>query len=278
MSLMPKLSTILLLSASLMAATDADVVSFLKKGIGNNPNISNLKIDVSGKKSLPAMSGWDAYFVTIEADVKQGGDTRHINQNGTYFVSGNILAPELVNLKTGERYNDSVAPDFNDAFYTKSNRISGEANATHKVAIFSDPLCPFCRRYVPEALSYMTKYPKTFAVYYYHLPLTSLHPAAVTLTKAAIAAEQNGIDDAVSKLYKVEVNANEKDEQKILNAFNKTFGTKIDSDDIRRSSVVKQFEFDQKVSQSMMVAGTPTVFFNGKKDPSKNKYKDIKIK
>lgn len=278
MSLMPKLSTILLLSASLMAATDADVVSFLKKGIGNNPNISNLKIDVSGKKSLTAMSGWEAYFVTIEADVKQGGDTRHINQNGTYFVSGNILAPELVNLKTGERYNDSVAPDFNDAFYTKSNRISGEANATHKVAIFSDPLCPFCRRYVPEALSYMTKYPKTFAVYYYHLPLTSLHPAAVTLTKAAIAAEQNGIDDAVSKLYKVEVNANEKDEQKILNAFNKTFGTKIDSDDIRRSSVVKQFEFDQKVSQSMMVAGTPTVFFNGKKDPSKNKYKDIKIK
>jgi protein-disulfide isomerase len=261
-----------------MAATDADVVSFLKKGIGNNPNISNLKVDVSGKKNLPAMSGWQAYFVTIEADVKQGGDTRHINQNGTYFVSGNILAPELVNLKTGERYNDSVAPDFDDAFYTKSNRISGEANATYKVAIFSDPLCPFCRRYVPEALSYMTKYPKTFAVYYYHLPLTSLHPAAVTLTKAAIAAEQNGMDDAVLKLYKVEVNANEKDEQKILNAFNKTFGTKIGSDDIRRSSVVKQFEFDQKVSQSMMVAGTPTVFFNGQKDPSKNKYKDVKLK
>lgn len=278
MSLMPKLSSILLLSASLMAASDADVVSFLKKGIGNNPNISNLKIDVSGKKSLSAMSGWEAYFISIEADVKQGGETRHINQNGTYFVNGNILAPELVNLKTGERYNDTVAPDFNDAFYTQSNRISGEANATHKVAIFSDPLCPFCRRYVPEALSYMTKYPKTFAVYYYHLPLTSLHPAAVTLTKAAIAAEQNGIDDAVLKLYKVEVNANEKDEQKILSAFNKTFGTKISSDDIRRSSVVKQFEFDQKVSQSMMVAGTPTVFFNGKKDPSKNKYKDIKVK
>lgn len=278
MSLMPKLSSILLLSASLMAASDADVVSFLKKGIGNNPNISNLKIDVSGKKSLSAMSGWEAYFISIEADVKQGGETRHINQNGTYFVNGNILAPELVNLKTGERYNDTVAPDFNDAFYTQSNRISGEANATHKVAIFSDPLCPFCRRYVPEAISYMTKYPKTFAVYYYHLPLTSLHPAAVTLTKAAIAAEQNGIDDAVLKLYKVEVNANEKDEQKILSAFNKTFGTKISSDDIRRSSVVKQFEFDQKVSQSMMVAGTPTVFFNGKKDPSKNKYKDIKVK
>lgn len=278
MSLMPKLSTILLLSASLFGATDAEVVSFLKKGIGGNPNISNLQIDVNDKKNLTGLNGWQAYFVTIEADVKQGNEVRRINQNGTYFVNGNIIAPELVNLKTGERYNDIVAPDFKSGFYTTANRISGEVDATHKVAIFSDPLCPFCRRYVPEALSYMAKYPKTFAVYYYHLPLAGLHPAAVTLTKAAIVAEQNGTTDAVLKLYKVDINANEKDEKKILSAFNKTFGTKIDSDDIRRPSVVKQFDFDQKVAQSMMVAGTPTVFFNGQKDSSKNKYKDVKLK
>lgn len=278
MSLMPKLSTILLLSISLFGATDAEVVSFLKKGIGGNPNVSNLQIEINGKKNLASMSGWQAYFVSIEADVKQGAETRRINQNGTYFVSGNVIAPELVNLKTGERYNDTVAPDFDDAFYTKFNRISGEANAMHKVVIFSDPLCPFCRRYVPDALAYMAKYPKTFAVYYYHLPLAGLHPAAVTLTKAAIAAEQNGTENAVQKLYKVEINANEKDEQKILSAFNKTFGTKIDLSDIRSSAVLKQFEFDQKVAQSMMVAGTPTVFFNGQKDPSKNKYKDVKVK
>ncbi|MBD3798403.1 DsbA family protein [Sulfuricurvum sp.] len=278
MSLMPKLSTILLLSASLFGATDAEIISFLKKGIGGNPNVSNLQIEINGKKNLTSMSGWQAYFVSIEADVKQGAETRRINQNGTYFVNGNVIAPELVNLKTGERYNDTVAPDFNDAFYTKFNRISGEANATHKVAIFSDPLCPFCRRYVPDAISYMAKYPKTFAVYYYHFPLAGLHPAAVTLTKAAIVAEQNGIESAVLRLYKVDINANEKDEQKILNAFNKTFGTKINLVDIRSSAVLKQVEFDQKVAQSMMVAGTPTVFFDGQKDPSKNKYKDVKIK
>lgn len=278
MSLMPKLSTILLLSASLMAATDAEVVSFLKKGIGGNPNITNLQIEVSGKKNLPAMSGWQAYFMKIEADVKQGNDTRHINQNGTYFVNGNVIAPELINVKTGERYNDTVAPDFNSAFYTKSNRISGEADAPNKVAIFSDPLCPFCRRYVPDALAYMMKYPKTFAVYYYHYPLVGLHPASVTLTKAAIAAEQSGIDNAILGIYKVDINPNEKDEQKILNAFNKTFGTKLDINDIRQSSVVKQFESDQKAVEAMMVAGTPTVFFNGQKDPSKTKYKDVKTK
>jgi thiol:disulfide interchange protein DsbC len=278
MSLMPKLSTILALSVSLMAATDAEVTTFLKNGIGNNPNISNLSVEVSGKKALPSLNGWQAYFITIEADVKQGKESRRINQNATYFVNGDIIAPELINLKTNERYNDTVAPDFNTAFYKKSNLISGEANATHKVVIFSDPLCPFCRRYVPEAVNYMAKYPKTFALYYYHLPLSGLHPAAVTLTKAAIAAEEEGVKDAALLMYKVEINANEKDDQKILNAFNKATGAKVSLADIQKSSVQKQFEFDQKAAQSMMVVGTPTVFFNGQKDGSKTRYKTVKLK
>ena len=216
MSLMPKLSATLLLSASLFGATDAEVVAFLKKGIGNNPNITNLEIQINSKQAVPAMKGWQAYFVNIEGDVKQGNDKRHISQNSTYFVSGDVLAPELINLKTGERYNETVAPDFDDSFYTKANLISGDPSAPNKVAIFSDPLCPFCRKYVPDAVVYMAKYPKTFAVYYYHMPLASLHPAAVALTKAAIAAEQSGTKNAEMKMYATDINANETDEQKIV--------------------------------------------------------------
>lgn len=278
MLLMPKLSATLLLCASLFGATDAEVITFLKKGIGSNPSISNLDVDINGKQNVSGLSGWQAYFVTIEADVKQGAENRHINQNGTYFVNGDTLAPELVNLKTGERYNDTIAPNFNSAYYTKANLVSGEATATHKVAIFSDPLCPFCRRYAPEALSYMAKYPKTFAVYYYHFPLAQLHPAAVALTKAAIAAEQNGVDNAALKMYQVDIDPNEKDEQKILDAFNKTFKVKLSVADLRRPSVIKQYEFDQKAVRAMMVNGTPTVFFNGVKDTKKMKYKDVKVK
>jgi thiol-disulfide isomerase/thioredoxin len=278
MLLMPKLSATLLLCASLFGATDAEVVTFLKKGIGNNPSISNLDVDISGKQNVSGMSGWQAYFVTIEADVKQGAENRHINQNGTYFVNGDIIAPELVNIKTGERYNDLIARDFNVAYYTKANLVSGDVNAAHKVAIFSDPLCPFCKRYVPEALSYMAKYPKTFAVYYYHFPLSQLHPAAVTLTKAAIAAEQNGVNDVTLKMYQVDINPNEKDDQKIIDAFNKTVKTKLTLADIRRPSVIKQFELDQKAVRAMMVNGTPTVFFDGNKDTKKMKYKDVKVK
>lgn len=278
MSLMLKLSTTFLVCANLFAATDAEVIAFLKKGIGGNPNISNVEIEINGKKEVPDNKGWQAYFVGIEADVKQGNDNRHINQNGLYFVSGNTLAPELVNLKTGERYNDTLAPDFAPQFYTKNNLISGDASSLHKVAIFSDPLCPFCRRYVPEAINYMSKYPKSFAVYYYHYPLPTLHPAAVTLVKAAIAAAQNGVKDVELKLYSVDIDANERNEQKILDAFNKTFKTTISVADIRKSTVLKEYETNQKVAQKMTVAGTPTIFFDGKKDMTKNKYKEVKVK
>jgi protein-disulfide isomerase len=183
-----------------------------------------------------------------------------------------------VNIQTGERYNDTMAPDLPTQLYTKNNLISGSVNSKYKVAIFSDPLCPFCRRYVPETLSYMQKYPAVFGVYYFHYPLPTLHPAAVTLTKAAIAVEQSGVDNVTMRLYTVEVNANERDEGKILDAFNKTFKTKLVVADIRRPAVMKQFESDQKAAQMAMVSGTPTVFFDGKKDPTKNKYKEIKVK
>ncbi|HEX5622809.1 MAG TPA: thioredoxin domain-containing protein [Sulfuricurvum sp.] len=275
---MPKLSATLLLCANLFAATDAEVLAFLKKGIGSNPNVSNVKMDINGKKTVPGMSGWQAYFISIDADVKQGNDNRHITQNGTYFVSGDTLATELVNLKTGERYNDTIALDFPSQFYTKNNLISGSANAKHKVAIFSDPLCPFCRRYVPETLAYMAKYPAVFAVYYYHFPLPSLHPAAVALTKAAIAAEQSGMENVIMRLYAVEINPNERDERKILEVFNRTFKTQLTVADIRRPAVLKQYELDQRAAQLAMVAGTPSVFLDGKKDSSKNKYKEIKVK
>ena len=278
MSLMPKLFTTLLLCASLSAATDGEVIQFLKKGIGNNPAISNLVIKINGKQNVPAMAGWEAYFVAIDADVKQGSNTQHINQSGTYFVNGNVIAPELVNLKTGERLNDTITPKLNPALYTKANLIAGEVNAKHKVAIFSDPLCPFCRKYVPEALSYMMRHPNDFAVYYYHFPLAGLHPAAVALTKYAIVAEQSGIDNVALRMYQVEINANEKDEQKIADAFNKVFKTRFSPSDIKRPAVIKQFEFDQNAAQSSMVAGTPTVFFDGVKDTAKTKYKEVKVR
>ncbi len=279
MSLMSKLSAAILLSSlSLFGATNAEVISFLEKQIGGNKNVSNLKITVNSRAAVKDLKGWDSLIINLNARVKQGKQERDIEQQMIYFVQGDFITKEINSIKTGRPLSSTISPKFKAEFYTKANLAYGNANAKHKVAIFSDPLCPFCRKYVPEAINYMKKYPNDFAVYYYHFPLPSLHPAAVALTKAAIAAEQKGLHGKILDMYKVEINARETDEKKIVAAFNKTVGTSITVADIHTPAVEKQFNSDKKTALNVMVQGTPTIFFDGVKDASKNKFREVKVK
>jgi predicted DsbA family dithiol-disulfide isomerase len=254
------------------------VLGFLKNMIGRNPNIVSLDVSIVNKIPLDEPKGWEAYVILLDGTIKAQGQERPVKQQQIYFVNGDIMTPELHNIRLNRRVNELISPSFSDAFYSKENLIYGNADAKHKVVIFSDPLCPFCRRYVPQALDAMKSEPETFAVYYYHLPLASLHPAAVALTKAAIVAEHQGEKEVVRKLYKVEINSRETDEQKILDAFNATLGTKITVDQIHAKAVEEQAKYDQEVAIKMMVSGTPTVFFDGKKDASKTEYQKYKGK
>jgi thiol:disulfide interchange protein DsbC len=274
MSLMLKLSAILLLSLNLHAG-EAALVKFLQNGIGANPNISNLKITIVDKIAMEEPKGWDAYIVNITAEVSPKGKKETITQRSTYFVNGDVMTQELFDLSTGDRLSESVRPPFKEEYYTKANLIYGSEKAKHKVAIFSDPLCPFCQRYVPEAIKEMKEHPNEIAVYYYHFPLAQLHPAAVTLTKAAIVAEQQGNKDVGLRLYEVKVDPKEEDQQKILDAFNEEMGTKITLKELDSDAVKKQIENDEMIIEAVMVQGTPTVFLDGKLDPRKQGYKTV---
>jgi len=276
---MSKLSAAILISSvSLFGATDAQVTQFLKKQIGGNKNVSNLNIKVTSREAVKELKGWDSVIVNLTARVKQGDQERDIEQQMIYFVHGDFITKELNDLKTGRPLSATVSPKFQAGFYTATNLIYGNANAKHKVAIFSDPLCPFCRKFVPEAINYMKKYPDDFAVYYYHFPLPALHPAAIALTKAAIAAEHKGVKGKILEMYKVEINARETDEKKIVAAFNKTVGTSLTVAEIHTPAVEKQFKHDKSIASKVMVQGTPTMFFDGAKDASKNKFKEVKVK
>lgn len=279
MSLMSKLSATILISASVFAATNSEVESFLTKTISKNPAVSSLKVKVVERTPLSNMKGWDAFIVSLDAKVRQGKTERPIKQRIVYFANDRVITSELTDLKTGRSLKDSVAPKFKAEYYGKSNLIYGNANAKHKVAIFSDPLCPFCRGYVPGALEYMKKYPDTFAVYYYHFPLERLHPASPTLVRAAVAAELQGRKDVLLDLYKVPTSiTREKDEQKILDAFNKAVNTNLKIKDLHTPMVDAQIDADKKITETLMVGGTPTVYFDGVKDSGKSRYKEVKVK
>jgi protein-disulfide isomerase len=251
-------------------------VQFLQNSFKNNPNIISIDIKVVDTVEVPSVKGWEAFIVNLDAVVKAEPTNREVKQKMVWFSNGEVVTQDLIDLKSGTSLKDSISPSFKAEFYKKENLIYGNANATHKMAIFSDPLCPFCRDYVPKAIEFMKKDPKKYAVYYYHFPLPSIHPAAVTLTKAAVAAELQGRKDVVLDLYKVDVNARESDAQKILDAFNLTMKTKITLADIAKPEVVKQTESDLHIADQVMVQGTPTVFFDSKIDKSKRMYERVK--
>ncbi len=277
MSLMLKLlATTLLLSSALVANQNKKVEEFLKDSFSNNPAIIKLDVKIVENIALPNMKGWEALIISIKGTVKAKPKPRDIKQKMIWFSNGELITKELTDLNTGESLKDLFKPTLKAKHYKKENLIYGNVNAKHRVAIFSDPLCPFCRTYVPDAIEEMKKEPNKFAIYYYHFPLPAIHPAAVELSKAAIAAELKGEKNVVLNLYKVEVNAKEKDVNKILKAFNKTMKTNITVADLASPAVMKHYMYDQTVAEDVMVNGTPTMFFDDKVDKSKRKYQKVK--
>ncbi len=276
MSSMLKLLAITLTLSSLLGAeaSSQEVENFLKKVYSGNQNIKSINIKVTNVTDVKDYDDWKAYYVELDALLKQDG--RQVVQKMVWFSDGNVISKELFGLESAQNMNEFVSMPFKDEFYKKENLIYGNANAKHKVVIFSDPLCPFCKTFVPEALEYMKKEPNKFAVYYFHFPLDSIHPAAVELVKAAVALELKGRKDVVLDLYKVNINPKEKNNDIILAEFNKVMKSDVKMFELMSKEVTAQIKSDLAIADALMVNGTPTMFFDGHMDRAKNKYKEAK--
>ena len=279
MSLMLKLLiTTLLLSSAVFATnteneTKESIKHFLQKSFGGNRNIVSLKVKVGDAIKLKEIKGWSAYVVDIDAMVKSRPTNRRVKQKMFWYSNGDYITQDFIDAKTSKSIQELIRPKFQAKYYKKENLLFGDVDAKHKVVIFSDPLCPFCRAFVPGVLEEMKKYPKTFVVYYYHLPLSTIHPASLPLVKAAFAAQLAGVDNVVLNLYKVKVSPIEKDTTKILKAFNDVMKTDIKLQDLNSSEVLKHYKADTSVADELMIQGTPTMYYDGKIDRSKSKYK-----
>ena len=264
----------ILLSGALYAASnEQNIVDFEKKRISQNPNIQVKDIKIETKKELP-LSGWSGYILNVQADV-QG---KSINAKDILFSDGKYIALELIDSETGKSLKDLVTPNLTEKYYDKSKLIAGNHNAKDKIVIFSDPLCPFCKDYVPDVIKYVNKNSDTIALYYYNFPLM-IHPAATPLSKLAEIAKSKGIKDAELKTYETnwEPYFDEKttDEKKILEAFNKEFKTSIKQEELSDKNLDSLIKKDISMGDDVMVQGTPTIFINGVKDASKQKFETL---
>ena len=261
------------LSASLFASDDV-VVEFEKKRVAQNPNVKVNSITVNTKKELP-VSGWNGYILDVNANV-QGKD---INAKDIIFSDGKYISLDLIDAQTGKSLKDFVTPNLTAKYYDKSKLIAGNHNAKDKIVIFSDPLCPFCMDYVPDVINYVNKNKDKIALYYYHFPLISIHPAAVPLSKLIEVARHKGIKDVELKAYQINweqyFDSKSIDEKKILEAFNKEFKTNIKLEEITSNDINEKLKKDISMGEDVMVQGTPTVFVNGEKDSSRQKYETL---
>ncbi|WP_415251508.1 DsbA family protein [Sulfurimonas sp.] len=270
------LATTVLLSSVVSANQNAKIEQFLSEKFKENPAIVNLKVKVTERMGVPSMPSWNAVIVSVDATLKAKPQDRAVRQKMVWFTDGNVITKELTSLSTGESLKNEINPTFKDAYYKNDNLIYGKKNAKYKVAIFSDPLCPFCSTFVPKAIEEMKKQPEKFAIYYYHFPLAGMHPAAVEITQAAIAAEIKGIKNVALRMYNLKIDPKERDVRKILDVFNRKMGTDIEPSDLRTPEVQAHYKSDLKIAADLLVAGTPTVFLDGKLDRTKRLYEKVK--
>ena len=265
--------SILLSSALFAASSDENIISFEQKRITQNPNVKIKDIKISTKKELP-LNGWYGYILDVEANV-QG---KSINAKDILFSDGKYISLELIDSETGKSLKDLVTPNLTDNYHDKAKLIAGNANAKDKIVVFSDPLCPFCKDYVPDVIKYVNKNSNNIALYYYNFPL-SIHPAATPLSKLIEVAKHKGVKDVELRAYEIDwepyFDVKTTDEKKILEAFNKEFKINIKVEEISTNEIKALIEKDITMGEEVMVAGTPTIFVNKVKDSTKLKYETL---
>lgn len=275
MSLMLKSLIVMILSSLAVYGLDVEekILEFQKKRLPRN--IVALDVKILESSALEKPEGWKAYFIKMVITQKEQKNAEKREFYDVVFASQDAIAGDLIDPAHLLSYKKRVHPSVPKDVYRKGHLIAGNHNAPNKVLIFSDPVCPFCMDNVPEVIGFVKKHPKELALYYYHLPLVQIHPAAPAICKAMIAAEMQGAKEVVEKVYAADFDYKERDEHKILSVFNKAVGTKLTLKDISTDKVKNHLNDDIDLSKKLFVTGTPTLFTNGKKDFTRSHFKSL---
>jgi len=279
MSLMSRLlSTTLIVTLSLSASnsSESDVKNYIKKHMVKSSRVKVESVDIIDKQTLDEPKGWDVYFVNIHANIEKSPTvTDKVTVPETVFISNGFAAPSLINIKTGKDFKLELKPELKSNIYDEKHLFAGNKDAKHKIVIFSDPQCPFCQEKVPEIYKIVKENPETFALYYYHFPLLRIHPVSDVITRVMVIEQKKGHFDKVMELYSLKIDAHEVDANKILKQINKEFNLKVTEKDIDAQDIADEIKHDKEIATKSMVAGTPTVYVDGKWDKSRNDYKKL---
>lgn len=270
---MKKAVTIATLAVScLFGASTQEVKNFVTKTINPSVKITAFKLTETRKvKDLP---GWEKVTFLAKAGVldKNGKMGVQSESSGVIFTNGRFVTYDFYDTKEGATLSEILAKGPDASFYTKETLVAGNMNAENKVVIFSDPKCPFCKEFVPDAIKAANDKPEKMAIFLYHMPLVSIHPESKFIIKAMIAAQLKG-KKVVQSVYTSEFNG--KTEALVLKDFEKHTGIKLTSAEINSKAVLAHYNDGVNKSVALSVSGTPAVYVNGKPDPQRKVFSSI---
>ena len=269
---MSKLSMSLVLATVLAGATDFDISKFVKNNLIRNPGIKVKSVELIGKQPIKEDKDWQAYMIMLDLVM---GKKKSIKVPEIIFVNekSGLASMTLIDLKSGRDLGRNIKPEVPSSYYDDAHLIAGNSDAKHKMVVLSDPQCPFCIDFVPGMIEDVKKHPDKVAVYYYHMPLLRLHPVSDTLTRVMEVLQKKGKKDEAIKIYSLKINPRLKDEKKILSEVKKQLGIDVKAEEIDSEEIKNAVKSDTEKGGRMMVRGTPAVYFDGKYDGSRSRYK-----
>lgn len=264
------------------AMSDKTIKNHMKKYVEKKMKASVKNIDIISAYEIPSAAGWHVHFLSITIKIKMGDSYQNAIVPQTVFTRGERITLKLMKkakmkadgtMEKSENYSKLLKPKVPMEAYNDAHLIAGVKNAPHKILLFSDPFCPFCRKKFPEILDVVKKNPKTYGLYYYHFPLTRIHPAADLVTRAMhIFQKKRDLTNFVA-LYDLFLEASETDPKEILLSIQAKTRVVFTLDQLNSPEVERDVRFDKSMQRRLQVTGTPTIFIDGKWDRSRNDYK-----
>ncbi len=264
------------------AMSDKDVKHYMKRYVETKMKSQVNQIDIISTYPIDNAKGWSVYFLSIRVKVKLGDKYQEAIVPQTVFTKGDRITLKLMKKgklnkdgtrRKGKSYTKLLKPRVPMDAYDDAHFIFGNKNAPHKILIFTDPFCPYCKNKIREVMGIVNNNPQKYALYYYHLPLVAIHPASDVTTRAMHIFQKKGDIKNMLKLYHLSVKASETDVDKILKSIKEKTGVTITKEEINSPEVKEAMRFDMSMKRRLQVTGTPTIFIDGKWDRLRKAYK-----
>ena len=121
-------------------------------------------------------------------EVYMNGQIVYTDERFSFLIAeGHLVDPKTKKDLTGDRLADLTKIDFSSLPLDQSIKVI-KGNGSRKMAVFSDPDCPFCKRLEQNELINITD----VTVYTFLYPLEQLHPDSVNKARAIWCAPDRG--------------------------------------------------------------------------------------